>query len=254
MNYYERHLGDYARDTKWLTTYQHGVYTLLLDWYYTNERAIPTDILYRIVAARSGPERKAVDEVVSAFFDLTKEAGFAYNKRAEFVVAKYRIKQSANSLKAKQRWDATSMPAAMPQQCQDDASQKPVTSNQEPEDQKPPVVPVGDIPADVALVIDLYHQILPGCQHMSAVTPKRIKRIREAGRLAKIVCKQQNWPYDPVEFWGAYFVECSGDAWMRGEVPNPKNPKWRQNLDVLLKEDRFATVMDQAIAAMRMSE
>jgi hypothetical protein len=38
---------------------------------------------------------------------------------------------------------------------------------------------------------------------------------------------------------------------MRGEVANPKNPNWKQNLDVLIAEDRFAGVMDGAIAAMR---
>jgi hypothetical protein len=38
---------------------------------------------------------------------------------------------------------------------------------------------------------------------------------------------------------------------MRGEVPNPKNPRWKQNLDVLLAEDRFASVMDRAIESMR---
>ncbi len=30
MNYYERHLGDYAKDTAHLTMIEHGAYTLLL--------------------------------------------------------------------------------------------------------------------------------------------------------------------------------------------------------------------------------
>lgn len=103
MNYYKRHLGDYARDTGWLTTYQHGVYVLLLDWYYSNERPIPLDLVYRIVKARSGPERRAVDEVIAAFFDVTKQPGFAHNKHADIEVAKYQAKRKANSLIAKER-------------------------------------------------------------------------------------------------------------------------------------------------------
>ncbi len=38
---------------------------------------------------------------------------------------------------------------------------------------------------------------------------------------------------------------------MRGDVPDPKNPRWKQNIDVLLREDRFAAVMDAAITAMK---
>lgn len=112
-----------------------------------------------------------------------------------------------------------------------------------------PIVPNGDSSADA--VLDAYHEILPACQRISVLNDKRRRRILAAIRLAKSVCAQQGWPYEPAEFWGAYFAECSKDAWMRGEVPNPRNPAWKQNLDVLLAEDRFAGVMDRAIAAMR---
>ena len=64
-------------------------------------------------------------------------------------------------------------------------------------------------------------------------------------------CRDQGWPYEALNFWTAYFTECATDPWMRGEVPNPKNPSWKQNLDVLLAEDRFAGVMDRAIEALR---
>jgi hypothetical protein len=112
-----------------------------------------------------------------------------------------------------------------------------------------PIVPKGDSSADA--VLDAYHEILPACQRISVLNDKRRKRIAAAVKLAKRVCADQGWDYEPVEFWRAYFTECAADAWMRGEVPNPRNPSWKQNLDVLLAEDRFAGVMDQAIASMR---
>jgi uncharacterized protein YdaU (DUF1376 family) len=103
MNYYKRHLGDYARDTGWLTTYQHGVYALLLDWYYANEKPIPLALAPRIVKARSGPEKRAVEEVISTFFDVSKGDGFAYSKRADLDIANYITKSLNNSLIAKDR-------------------------------------------------------------------------------------------------------------------------------------------------------
>lgn len=141
MNYYERHIGDYSKDTRWLTTYQHGVFALLLDWYYSNEKAIPVDLIFRIVNARSGPERKAAQEVVTSFFDVDKEPGFAHNKRADLDIAKYRIKQEVNSLKSKKRWDAASIPTASSRHAVGNAesipTQTPVTSNQEKAKERP---------------------------------------------------------------------------------------------------------------------
>jgi len=100
-------------------------------------------------------------------------------------------------------------------------------------------------------ILDAYHQLLPKCERVEVLNPKRRKRLLAAVKLAKSVCKSQQWPYDAGGFWAAYFGECATDPWMRGEVPNPKNLRWRQNLDVLLAEDRFAGVMDRAIGAMR---
>ena len=61
MNYYERHLGDYAKDTGHLSMLEHGAYTLLLDRYYSTEEGIPADQVHRIARARTKEEKDAVD-------------------------------------------------------------------------------------------------------------------------------------------------------------------------------------------------
>lgn len=99
----------------------------------------------------------------------------------------------------------------------------------------------------VEIVSETYHRLLPSCQRHAVFNTKRLKRIIAADKLARQVCKQQGWPYVPEQFWTAYFTECAQDPWMRGERPNPNNPTWKQNIDVLLAEDRFAGVMDRAI-------
>jgi uncharacterized protein YdaU (DUF1376 family) len=70
MNYYERHLGDYAKDTAHLSMMEHGAYTLLLDRYYATEKGIPQDQVYRIARARTAAEKRAVDNVLREFFEL----------------------------------------------------------------------------------------------------------------------------------------------------------------------------------------
>lgn len=68
MNYWERHIGDYARDTAHLSMLEHGAYTLLLDRYYATESPIPADQVHRLARARSRDERAAVDAVLDEFF------------------------------------------------------------------------------------------------------------------------------------------------------------------------------------------
>lgn len=104
---------------------------------------------------------------------------------------------------------------------------------------------------DAEVVRAAYHRLLPNCQRAEVLGPKRKRLIATAVKQAKQLCRDQGWPYDPDEFWDAYFTECSHDEWLRGDKPNPNNPAWKQKIDTLLDETRFTAVMDKAIAAMR---
>ena len=86
MNYYERHLGDYARDTAHLSMLEHGAYGLLLDRYYATEAGIPADQVHRLARARTREEKQAVDAVLGEFFELVD--GIWINHRAEEEIAK----------------------------------------------------------------------------------------------------------------------------------------------------------------------
>lgn len=79
MNYYERHLGDYARDTAHLTMIEHGAYGLLLDRCYATEQGIPDGQAHRLARARTREEKAAVDAVLSEFFTLVD--GLWVNRR-----------------------------------------------------------------------------------------------------------------------------------------------------------------------------
>lgn len=93
MNYYERHLGDYSKDTAHLTMIEHGAYGLLLDRYYGTEAGIPADQVHRIARARTKEEKAAVDVVLAEFFQLID--GVWINKRAEEEIAKAHVKINA---------------------------------------------------------------------------------------------------------------------------------------------------------------
>ena len=81
MNYYEHHLGDYAKDTAHLSMLEHGAYRLLLDRYYSTEAGIPADQAHRVTRARTREEKQAVDTVLNEFFRIVD--GIWINQRAE---------------------------------------------------------------------------------------------------------------------------------------------------------------------------
>lgn len=155
MNYYPRHLGDYAKDTGHLSMLEHGAYTLLLDRYYSTDAAIPADQTYRLTRARSREERAAVDSVLAEFFTLNGD--WWTNSRADKEIEKALVKISSAQIngklggRPKKKPDATDeKPSGFPPGSEDGtqtkALQSPITNNQEPNNPPPasPSVPPSD--------------------------------------------------------------------------------------------------------------
>ncbi|MBS1834260.1 MAG: DUF1376 domain-containing protein [Acidobacteria bacterium] len=94
MNYYKRHLGDYAKNTRTLSTYEHGVYNLVLDLYYTDESPVSTEDAYAVCRADSAKDRASVDRVLSKFF--TQDGAVWHHGRVDEEIAKYREKAEKN--------------------------------------------------------------------------------------------------------------------------------------------------------------
>lgn len=92
MNYYERHIGDYIKDTSHLSLLEHGIYGRLLDVYYTREGAIPDAQAARLIGARSKEERDALSEVLAEFFELTD--GHWHQGRCDAEIEAYQGKQA----------------------------------------------------------------------------------------------------------------------------------------------------------------
>lgn len=83
MNYFRFYVGDYLKDTSRLSLLEHGAYSMLLAYYYAEERPIPTDQaeVYRMVRAIEPAERRAVDKVLRDYF--SKSDGGYHNARAD---------------------------------------------------------------------------------------------------------------------------------------------------------------------------
>jgi len=98
MNYYERYVGDFQRDTGLLSCAQVGAYDRLLDHYYGTETPLPADhdALYRLCRAMSKEEKAAVKSVVDQFFPLSDTDGLRHNGRADEEITKAQARIQAS--------------------------------------------------------------------------------------------------------------------------------------------------------------
>lgn len=96
MNYYKRHIGDYAAATRHLSILEHGVYCLLLDMYYTTEGPLPVSSkeVCRKLGVRSKDETAAVESVLRDFFTPTDDGW--RQARCDAEIAAYKAKEDKN--------------------------------------------------------------------------------------------------------------------------------------------------------------
>lgn len=272
MHYYQKNIGDYRSATMHLTLLEHGVYNQLLDWYYLDERPLPTEkrTLFRRLSARSEEEQKAVVDVLQEMF-TESESGWVHS-RVDREIEKYRDKSSKASASGKlggrpRKVDQTANDKANASSGKanafDDKANAKLTKNQEPltnnqdKDQKlldaPSVASdtggekIGKAEAACQIVLDAYNAALPNCQRATVLTAKRKRLILVADKLARKVIKDKGWGNDMATFWGYYFETCARDPWKAGKVPNPNNPNWKQCIETLIDDKRFASVVDEII-------
>lgn len=138
MNYYERHIGDYLKDTAHLSLLEHGIYTRLLDVYYTKETGLLASEVARLVGARSKEERASLETVLQEFFVLVD--GAYRQARCDREIERYQAKQESARRSANARWKDKAQHTdgnanAMRTHSDGNAPnhQTPVTSNQSPE-------------------------------------------------------------------------------------------------------------------------
>jgi len=128
MHYYQHNIGDYARDTGHLSILEHGIYRLLLDWCYLNEKPITTEQAIRV--GRGNPVE--TQSVLSEFF-LQSDEGWTH-KRVSQEIEKYHRqaeKNRQNGLKGG-RPKPKNNPVGSQWGAKHNPNQEPITNNQEP--------------------------------------------------------------------------------------------------------------------------
>lgn len=102
MNFFKKHIGDYAKKTGGLSMLEHGAYTLLMDACYDRERFPTEKQAIEWTWARTDEEIIAVKFVLERFFELNDNGEYIQNRIAEELDA-YHAMADRNSKIAKDR-------------------------------------------------------------------------------------------------------------------------------------------------------
>lgn len=249
MHYYQHNVGDYARDTSHLTVIEHGIYRLLLDWCYLNEKPIPTERAMRV--GRGYPAE--TQSVLSEFFTETPD-GWEHG-RVLREIEKYHRKAKSNRENGMKggRPKANANPMGCDSPPNRNPNQEPRTKNQE-KDQKQEsstddsrasssddAPPTRSDPIPYQAIVDAYNATMTGLAKVRDITGKRRTRMRTAwtGRRKSVA------------FWEAYFAECQRDDFLSGKGPYGRgHENWRPDFDYLTREDVIVKTYERAIDRM----
>lgn len=244
MHYYSHNIGDYRKDTHHLSLLEHGAYRQLLDTYYLSEKPLTLDhaILMRTHCARNADEMQAVESVLIDFFVRTEE-GYIH-KRCDVEIEAFHSKSVSARESAKARWDrvrAEKEAKAMRSHSEGNANHKPLTINQEPEDQKP-LSPASDETASKKItytaIKDVYNEICPPTFPACGVMNE--KRKRQIKLMCEIVFMDSKPFTTGIEVWRQYFTDCLTNTHWCGK--NDRN--WRADFDFVTKPQNAIKVME----------
>lgn len=265
MNYYERHIGDYLKDTAHLSLLEHGVYTRLLDVYYTRESAIPEKDVARLVGARSKDEKAALAAVLEEFFQ-TDGTSWAQD-RCQREILRYQDKQAKAKRSAEARWNPVLPPSdgnadaypsgdasGMRSHSEGNAHQTPDTRHQKPlipEEPNGSLSPAKLPTCPTQAVIDLYHQVLPNLPKVRLINPTRTKAIASLWKFVLTTNTPEGLPRatSAAEAMGwirQYFERASANDFLMGRgQKSGEHAGWECDIDFLMSQKGMKHVIEK---------
>ena len=259
MNYYERHIGDYIKDTAHLSLLEHGVYGRLLDVYYTRECGIDAGTAARLIGVRSKDERNALSSVMDEFFVL--DGAVWTHRRCDKEIARYQDKQRKASASANARWTKQSTHTestadAMRTHSEGNApsNQTPVTSNQE-RDMSAEPTRKPSIPCPYSEIVALYHSKLPSLPAVRVMSPSRQRALRHLwgfvlGSTKSDGTRRATNADEALEWLGGYFARASENDFLMGKTSRPpEHAGWQCDLDFLCGDKGITQVIEKTRVA-----
>jgi uncharacterized protein YdaU (DUF1376 family) len=210
VNYYEHHLGDYAKDAGHLSLLEDGAYRRLLDVYYGRERALPLNIreCCKLARAVTKAECEAVTYVLEEFFEPHEDG--RHQKRADKEIARFLDKQAKARRSAHTRWNPGESHSevdtdVMPTHCESSAHQAPGTKHQTPDIEQEPHTFARQTPVDEISPDKLAAELTRAGIRITSQDPRLIAAAHAGITSVEIIEQRNVYPDKPA----AYLVKAA---------------------------------------------
>jgi uncharacterized protein YdaU (DUF1376 family) len=148
MHYYQHHIGDFIKDTAFLTNEEVGIYLKLLWLYYDTESPLPDDLFTLSMKINARDNESTVIGILKMFFTL--EDGYWHQFRCEKEISSYKEfindkskAGKASAIKRALNKNSTGVEQVLDSSTTDEQltiNHKPITNNHKPDREKATVV------------------------------------------------------------------------------------------------------------------
>jgi len=148
MHYYQHHIGDFIKDTAFLTNEEVGIYLKLLWIYYDTEGPLPDDLFTLSMKLNARDNEEAVSGILKMFFTL--KDGYWHQSRCDEEISNYKgfindksKAGKASAIKRALNKNSTGVEQVLNNSSTDEQltnNHKPITNNHKPSREKATVV------------------------------------------------------------------------------------------------------------------
>ena len=253
MHYYQHHIGDFIKDTSFLTNEEVGIYLKLLWIYYDTESPLPNSMFELSMKVNAREQQEVLQGILEMFFNLGEDGW--HHTRCDKEIAFYHqqidtASKAGKASAAKRAMNKTSTPVK--QEYNERSTSVQLTSNQEPItiNHKPNIdicPPSGGLPnCDHEKVIALYHQHLPTLRRVEVWNETRKGYLRQRWReVAEELARQKEVQVsDILDWFTEFFVHIGTSKFLTGRVNSKDGRPFLADLEWILKPSNFAKIIE----------
>ena len=150
MHYYQHHIGDFIKDTSFLTNEEIGIYLKLIWIYYDSEKPLPKNLFELGMKTGTRDNQVVLEGLLEMFFVLNEQDNCWHHTRCDKEIEHYKQQLTtaskagkASALKRAMNKNPTSVEQALNERStegQPTSNQEPVTSNHKPKRESATIV------------------------------------------------------------------------------------------------------------------
>ena len=259
MHYYQHHIGDFIKDTSFLTNEEVGIYLKLLWLYYDTENPLPDSVFELSMKVNARDQQEALLGILNMFFKLVD--GNWHHTRCDKEIFFYHqqidtASKAGKASAAKRAFNKLSTGDQQPfnersTSVQPTNNHKPITINHKPDISICP--PSGEPEDKTGLpkcshqeVIGLYHKHLPTLRKVEVWNDARKGYLRQRWReVAEELSKEKTIQVsDILEWWSDFFTHIGTSKFLTGRVNDKSGRTFTADLEWILKPSNFAKIIE----------